>query len=282
MNAYRPVLSPHRWKELAMDLRNSGSALSLEQAATLAIRAWIVDNPSELPPPPAATPDQVCGSAPERAVAAKPATHMAQPPSEPPSAEGYQWKGLFLPSGTDLRMSTREGTGRARVCGDHIMYQGRRVSPRGLTLAIAGGGRNAWRDLWLRMPGEIDVKLASECRHEHERMNAGLPPHAWQRPNTANMEHTTVAAPNAPIAERAAQAPPRLPAEHDAAHAAAADQASTVAAAAVAMSESLKTMLALMERMCNNATPRATPDDERRIQHGRRAEDILADQWALD
>jgi hypothetical protein len=46
------------------------------------------------------------------------------------------------------------------------MYQGRRVSPRGLTLAIAGEGRNAWRDLWIRFPGERHFKGANRCRIE--------------------------------------------------------------------------------------------------------------------
>ena len=185
MNAYRPVLPPHLWKELAMHLRNSGSTLSLEQAATLAIRAWMVANPSESPPPvspPATNPTDAR------------ADDQTVLQAAPAPADGYQWKSVFLPRGTDLRMSTREGTGRARVCGDYIIYQGRRVSPRGLTLAIAGDGRNAWRDLWLRMPGEIDFKLASECRHEHERMHAGLPPHPWQQHHPANVEATMAAA----------------------------------------------------------------------------------------
>ncbi len=71
----------------------------------------------------------------------------APPPASPDHSRGYQWKSLFLPHGTELRMTSSRQSGYARVVGDRIMYEGRSVSPRGLTLAIAGEGRNAWRDL---------------------------------------------------------------------------------------------------------------------------------------
>ena len=57
-----------------------------------------------------------------------------------------------------------------------------------------------------------------------------------------------------------------------------ATEADSVAAAAVAMSEAFKSMLALMERL----RPRATPEDERRLNRARRTEDILAEHCALD
>jgi hypothetical protein len=44
------------------------------------------------------------------------------------------------------------------------------------------------------------------------------------------------------------------------------------------MSEAFKSMLALMERL----RPRATPEDERRLNRARRTEDILAEHCALD
>ncbi len=40
----------------------------------------------------------------------------------------------------------------------------RATSPRGMTLAIAGEGRNAWRDLWLRFPGERHWTNAARLR----------------------------------------------------------------------------------------------------------------------
>jgi hypothetical protein len=134
------ALPSHLLAELALHLRNSGSGFTVTQAATEAIRAWIAVNPPQQP--------AVDDSAP---------------------SQGYQWKTLFLPSGTELRMSTRESTYFARVVGDDILFEGRRVSPRGMTIAIAGNGRNAWRDLWLKLPAERYWKQAIRCRHEHER-----------------------------------------------------------------------------------------------------------------
>jgi hypothetical protein len=209
MNAIAtPTLPSHLLTELAVHLRNSGSNLSVTQAATAAIRAWIAANTPQ--PSPA--------------------------PADPASTRGYQWKNLFLPSGTELRMSTRESTYYGRVEGDDILFQGRRVSPRGMTLAIVGEGRNAWRDLWLKLPGERYWKQAIRCRLDQERAIAAL----------------------------AAKAP-ETPAD-------------TVAAAAVAMSDALKTMLELMERV--GAHPAHA--DERRIGPARRDVDILAGDCAFD
>jgi hypothetical protein len=59
-------------------------------------------------------------------------------------ARGYQWKSLFLPEGTELRMTCCELARYARVKGEHIVFEGRTVSPRGMTIAIAGEGRNAY------------------------------------------------------------------------------------------------------------------------------------------
>lgn len=95
-------------------------------------------------------------------------------PTSPTRLHGYQWKCLFLPDSTELRMSRGTEFFYARVVGDAIVYQGRRVSPRQLTMAIAGDGRNAWRDIWLLLPGESKWKVASLLRRELERQ--GPPP----------------------------------------------------------------------------------------------------------
>ncbi|PWF54672.1 hypothetical protein C7C56_005815 [Massilia glaciei] len=88
---------------------------------------------------------------------------------------GYQWKSLFLPESTELRMTCAGQTFYARVEGDEIVYQGRPVSPRQLTLAIAGDGRNAWRDLWIRFPGETKWKTAACLRRALEKASAVAP-----------------------------------------------------------------------------------------------------------
>jgi hypothetical protein len=120
-------------------LRKVGSNLSVDQAATIAIEEWLLAN------------------------------RQPAPRCQPDPLRGYQWKEVFLPDGTDLRMSYDCETYYARVMGDQLMYQGRRVSPRFFTQLVAPGVRNAWRDLWVRLPGTRAWKRASALRKELEK-----------------------------------------------------------------------------------------------------------------
>ena len=112
-------LPPATHLQLETFLRESGSPLSVTEAVVAAIKLWI-----------------------ERAQSA------AQP------ARGYQWKMLFLPETTLVRMHYAEHWHVAKVVGDELIYQGRPVSPHQMAQEVAGDGRNAWRVLWLRFPGE--------------------------------------------------------------------------------------------------------------------------------
>lgn len=144
MNAVRllPVSSDAL---LALDahLRDEASALSLTDAVALAIRAWLADNAGTVAISESGEPADADADA---------------------ASRGYQWKELFLPEGTALRMRYADEVHHARVTGDAIVFRGRRVSPRQLTLAIAGDGRNAWRDLSLRLPGEAHFRPACVLR----------------------------------------------------------------------------------------------------------------------
>jgi hypothetical protein len=80
-------------------------------------------------------------------------------------ARGYQWKSLFLPEGTCVRFDYQRQTYHAEVRGDRIVYQGVAYSPRQLLLHITGTVRNAWRELWLRGPGDFRWHLADTRRH---------------------------------------------------------------------------------------------------------------------
>ena len=130
---------------LGAHLRDNASALSLTDAVALTIRAWLDDNASAL-------------------AISEPAQSPVADADADADARGYQWKELFLPEGTALRMRCGDEVHHARVTGDAIIYRGRRVSPRQLTLAIAGDGRNAWRDLSLRLPGEAHFRPACVLR----------------------------------------------------------------------------------------------------------------------
>jgi hypothetical protein len=71
----------------------------------------------------------------------------------PADGRGYVWKGVLLPPGTRLRMKYRGHTHHAAVEGDRLMFQGRPISPGALAKSVAGSSRNAWRDLWVMLPG---------------------------------------------------------------------------------------------------------------------------------
>ncbi|HTZ69183.1 MAG TPA: hypothetical protein VMB71_00895 [Acetobacteraceae bacterium] len=78
---------------------------------------------------------------------------------------GYQWKPLFLPPQTKIRMRYKGKTFYACVIGDDIIFDGRSVTPGEFANSIAGGtNRNAWRDLWIKLPHESDFRLADDLR----------------------------------------------------------------------------------------------------------------------
>jgi hypothetical protein len=137
MNAPGTVLAPtSAMRRLADFLQVSGSRMSPTEAATLAINEWI-------------------------AAAQGRFTNLAPTPTR-----GYQWKTLFLPEGTELRMRFGGRSFYARVERDAIWYQGQRVSPRQMTIAIAGDGHNAWRELWIRRPTDSQWRPASLLRRQ--------------------------------------------------------------------------------------------------------------------
>ena len=82
------------------------------------------------------------------------------------AARGYQWKSLFLPEGTQIRMSCRGTYHYAKVEGDEIIYDGKPISPGSLVNTITSSSRNAWRDLWIKRPDDKEWKLSDDCRRE--------------------------------------------------------------------------------------------------------------------
>ena len=82
------------------------------------------------------------------------------------ATRGYQWKSLFLPEGTEIRMSYKGTYRYAKVEGDEIIYEGKPISPGSLANTIASSSRNAWRDLWIKRPDDREWKLSDDCRSE--------------------------------------------------------------------------------------------------------------------
>lgn len=123
------ALPPATRLELEDFLRTSGSPLSLTEALVAAIKLWIVREQG-----------------------------LAEP------TRGYQWKLLFLPETTLVRLCHRERWHVGKVIGDDLIYEGCPVSPHQMAHEIAGDGRNAWRVLWLRFPGEKTWTNAGQLR----------------------------------------------------------------------------------------------------------------------
>lgn len=81
-----------------------------------------------------------------------------------PSNLGYQWKGLFLPDSTEVRMQYKSDWYYAKVEGDKLIYEGEPITPGRLANTVAGTSRNAWRDLWIKRPTDAEWLLADDCR----------------------------------------------------------------------------------------------------------------------
>jgi hypothetical protein len=77
---------------------------------------------------------------------------------------GFQWKKVFLPDGTSLRTSYCDTTEFAKVLGDSIVSDdGTSLTPS-LFANRHAKGRNAWRFVWLRFPGDDYWVRAADCR----------------------------------------------------------------------------------------------------------------------
>jgi hypothetical protein len=87
---------------------------------------------------------------------------------------GYQWKNLFLPHSTQIRMPYKGQYFYAKVEGDQIIFNDAPISPASLANTIASSSRNAWRDLWIKRPSDQEWRLADDCRREQAAAAVGL------------------------------------------------------------------------------------------------------------
>jgi hypothetical protein len=96
--------------------------------------------------------------------------------TQPASASeaGYQWKQLFLPEGTRLRASFGGHSYFAQVQGDAIKYGEDAMSPSRFANLQGSGNRNAWKAVWLRLPGSDEWLLADVCRSARKAAIARL------------------------------------------------------------------------------------------------------------
>jgi hypothetical protein len=92
-----------------------------------------------------------------------------------PALRGFQWKNLFLPEGTNLRTTYGETVEFAKVHGDRILSDdGAALTPSQFVNRQAKG-RNAWRFVWLRFPGNERWVRADDCRQRSDIRSKGRP-----------------------------------------------------------------------------------------------------------
>lgn len=118
--------------------------------------------------------------------APEPQAQAAQ--SDPQSGLGYQWKEVFLPEGSTLRASFDKKPYFATVRGAEIKYGDHAVSPSCFANLYGSGNRNAWKAIWLRLPGSDAWLLADVYRAARKAAIARLmtgDTREDQRPSTA-------------------------------------------------------------------------------------------------
>ncbi len=97
-----------------------------------------------------------------------------------PSLRGVQWKSLFLPEGTRLRTTYRGAVEFAKIAGNRIVTDDATVATPSQFANRHAKGRNAWRFIWLRFPGEECWVSAQACRINEEATSQS---HRVQRAN---------------------------------------------------------------------------------------------------
>ncbi|RFP08599.1 MULTISPECIES: hypothetical protein [unclassified Duganella] len=135
-----PKVPPAAYDELCDFLRQSGSPLTPAEAIAGAIKLWIEKNREDAAP-----------------------------------LRGYQWKQLFLPEATRLRLHSGDNWHGAEVVGDDLIFRGAAVSPNQMVQQVCGDARNAWLELWVRFPGEKNWTKAAQLRACQNELAAKAP-----------------------------------------------------------------------------------------------------------
>ncbi|WP_395406846.1 hypothetical protein ACHMW6_09395 [Pseudoduganella sp. UC29_106] len=104
----------------------------------------------------------------------RPAAAAQTQPAGAPSGTGYQWKQVFLPEGTRLRASFGGHCYFAQVEGGTIKHDGHAMSPSRFANLQGSGNRNAWKAVWLCLPGSEEWLLADVCRSARQAAIARL------------------------------------------------------------------------------------------------------------
>lgn len=80
-------------------------------------------------------------------------------------SRGYQWKELFIPNGSQIRMFYSGKAHFAYIQNEKLWFGKQEVSPSRFASIVANGtSRNAWRDIYILFPGEKAWKYADNLR----------------------------------------------------------------------------------------------------------------------
>lgn len=80
---------------------------------------------------------------------------------------GYQWQTLFLPNGTQIRMNYGGQDSYSEIRHGRLIYHDESISPSRFARKVANDtSRNAWRDLYVKFPGDGSWKLAAYLRSQ--------------------------------------------------------------------------------------------------------------------
>jgi hypothetical protein len=80
-------------------------------------------------------------------------------------SKGYSWQSLFLPNGTQLKMPYQGKDHFAEIRHQQLYYQSVPCSPSQFASRVARNtSRNAWRDIWVKRPGDDEWRLALTLR----------------------------------------------------------------------------------------------------------------------
>lgn len=79
--------------------------------------------------------------------------------------KGYQWKNVFLPNGTKLKMHYQGMDSISEVKHQQVVFNQKEHSPSSFANTVANNtSRNAWRDIWIMFPGSTGWKFANDLR----------------------------------------------------------------------------------------------------------------------
>lgn len=82
-------------------------------------------------------------------------------------SRGYQWQNVFLPNGSQVRMTYRSEATYGEVRHEKLYFDDETMTPSEFARRVANNtSRNAWRDLYIQFPGEGGWKFADDLRRQ--------------------------------------------------------------------------------------------------------------------